>query len=181
MTSFLQDLRGGVRGLLKSPLSTFVAALTIAVGIGVTAIALMTIANLRGLREAGNIFAVPTYLFLGSAFLMIALGVFRIVILGETRLPPESLAAVSDTTQAVGILVLLRAFSSGAVALTGTEAIATGVPAFKPPESRNAATTLMVMAVVLGVLFVGITFLAVNFGAVPPATTHAPSFCAMST
>lgn len=143
----------------------------VAVGIGVTAIALMTIANLRGLREAGNIFAVPTYLFLGSAFLMIALGVFRIVVLGETRLPAESLAAVEDTTQAVGILVLLRAFSSGAVALTGTEAIATGVPAFKPPESRNAATTLMVMAVVLGVLFVGITFLAVNFGAVPP--THA--------
>jgi amino acid transporter len=140
----------------------------IAVGIGVSAIALMTIANLRGLREAGNIFAVPTYLFLGSAFLMIGLGVFRIVVLGEARLPPESLAAVGDTTQAVGILVLLRAFSSGAVALTGTEAIATGVPAFKPPESRNAATTLLVMAVVLGVLFVGITFLAVNFGAVPP-------------
>ena len=140
----------------------------VAVGIGVGAIALMTIANLRGLREAGNIFAVPTYLFLGSAFLMIALGVFRIVVLGETRMPPESLAAVSDTTQAVGILVLLRAFSSGAVALTGTEAIATGVPAFKPPESRNAATTLLVMAVVLGVLFVGITFLAVNLGTVPP-------------
>ena len=142
----------------------------IAVGIGVTAIALMTIANLRGLREAGNIFAVPTYLFLVSAFLMIGMGVFRIVILGETRMPPEALAAAQDTTQAVGILVLLRAFSSGAVALTGTEAIATGVPAFKPPESRNAATTLMVMAVVLGVLFVGITFLAVNLGAVPP--TH---------
>ena len=148
--------------------SALPALAPIAVGIGVTVIALMTIANLRGLREAGNIFAVPTYLFLFSAFLMIGLGVFRIVVLGETRMPEESLDAVEDTTQAVGILVLLRAFSSGAVALTGTEAIATGVPAFKPPESRNAATTLMVMAVVLGVLFVGITFLAVNFGAVPP-------------
>ena len=148
--------------------SALPALAPIAVGIGVTVIALMTIANLRGLREAGNIFAVPTYLFLFSAFLMIGLGVFRIVVLGETRMPEESLDAVGDTTQAVGILVLLRAFSSGAVALTGTEAIATGVPAFKPPEPRNAATTLMVMAVVLGVLFVGITFLAVNFGAVPP-------------
>ena len=67
----------------------------------------------------------------------------------------------------VGILVLLRAFASGAVALTGTEAIATGVPAFKPPESKNAATTLTVMAGVLGVLFVGITFLATNFGIMP--------------
>jgi amino acid transporter len=140
----------------------------VSVAIGVLAITLMTIANLRGLREAGNIFAVPTYLFLGSAFLMIGLGVFRIVVLGETRAPsPEALAAIQDTTQAVGILVLLRAFSSGAVALTGTEAIATGVPAFKPPESRNAATTLMVMAVVLGVLFVGITFLATHFGILP--------------
>ena len=140
----------------------------ISVGIGVGAIALMTIANLRGLREAGNIFAAPTYLFLGSAFLMIGLGVFRIVVLGETRAPdPEAIAAATDTTQAVGILVLLRAFSSGAVALTGTEAIATGVPAFKPPESKNAATTLMVMAGVLGVLFVGITFLASNFGILP--------------
>jgi amino acid transporter len=140
----------------------------ISVGIGVAAIALITIANLRGLREAGNIFAVPTYLFLGSAFLMIGMGVFRIVVLHDTRAPsPEAISAVSDTTQAVGILVLLRAFSSGAVALTGTEAIATGVPAFKPPEARNAATTLMVMAAVLGVLFVGITFLASSFGILP--------------
>jgi amino acid transporter len=140
----------------------------VSVAIGVLAITLMTIANLRGLREAGNIFAVPTYLFLGSAFLMIGLGVFRIVVLGETHAPsPEALAAVEDTTQAVGILVLLRAFSSGAVALTGTEAIATGVPAFKPPESRNAATTLLVMAGVLGILFVGITFLATHFGILP--------------
>jgi amino acid transporter len=141
----------------------------VAVGIGVGAIALMTIANLRGLREAGNIFAVPTYLFLGSAFLMIGIGVFRIVVLNDTRAPsPEAIAAVSETGQAVGILVLLRAFSSGAVALTGTEAIATGVPAFKPPEPRNAAATLMVMAVILGLLFVGITFLATNFGVLPP-------------
>ncbi|MEA2613425.1 MAG: hypothetical protein QOI52_1384, partial [Chloroflexota bacterium] len=139
-----------------------------AVGIGVAAIALITIANLRGLREAGNIFAVPTYLFLGSAFLMIGMGVFRIVVLGDHRAPsPEAIKAATDTTQAVGILVLLRAFSSGAVALTGTEAIATGVPAFKPPEAKNAATTLMVMAGVLGVLFVGITFLASSFGILP--------------
>jgi len=140
----------------------------ISVGIGVGAITLMTIANLRGLREAGNIFAVPTYLFLGSAFLMIGLGAFRIVVLGDTRAPsPEAIAAATDTTQAVGILVLLRAFSSGAVALTGTEAIATGVPAFKPPEAKNAAMTLVFMAAILGVLFVGITFLASSFGILP--------------
>jgi amino acid transporter len=139
----------------------------ISVGIGVTAILLITIGNLRGLREAGNIFAVPTYLFLGSALLMIAIGVYRIVVLGETSPPPEAIEGATATTQAVGALILLRAFASGAVALTGTEAIATGVPAFKPPESRNAASTLVYMAVILAVLFVGITFLATSFGIMP--------------
>jgi amino acid transporter len=139
----------------------------VSVGIGVGAIGLITIGNLRGLREAGNIFAVPTYLFLGSALLMIGLGVFRIVVLGDGTVSPEAIEGATQTTQAVGALVLLRAFASGAVALTGTEAIATGVPAFKPPEPRNAATTLMFMAVILAVLFVGITFLATSFGIVP--------------
>lgn len=135
--------------------------------IGVIAIALVTLGNLRGLREAGNIFAVPTYLFVGSALLMIAIGTFRIVILGEHGDFPRQLADQTiATTQSAVALLLLRAFAAGAVALTGTEAIATGVPAFKPPEARNAATTLAVMAGLLGVLFVGITFLAVNYGAV---------------
>jgi amino acid transporter len=133
--------------------------------IGVAAIALITLGNLRGIREAGNIFAVPTYLFVGSALLMIALGTYRILVLGDH--PGFSQAAVersAGTLEAVSVLLILRAFAGGAVALTGTEAIATGVPAFKPPESKNAATTLAVMAVLLGVLFVGITYLAVNFG-----------------
>jgi amino acid transporter len=136
--------------------------------VGVGAIFLIMIGNLRGLRESGNIFAIPTYLFLGSALLMIGIGTFRIVVLGEHRAPsPEEIAALDHTTQAVGVLILLRAFASGAVALTGTEAIATGVPAFKPPESKNAATTLMAMAGILAVLFVGITFLATNFAVFP--------------
>ncbi|HEX7950244.1 MAG TPA: APC family permease [Candidatus Limnocylindrales bacterium] len=139
------------------------------VEIGVAAIVLIAIGNLRGIREAGNIFAIPTYLFVGSALLMIALGTFRIVILGEGG--EFSGAAVQDalnqthsTIQDLGLILLLRAFAAGAVALTGTEAIATGVPAFQPPESRNAATTLTAMASLLGILFIGITFLAVNFG-----------------
>ena len=139
-----------------------------AVGIGVAAIGLITIGNLRGIREAGNIFAVPTYLFLFSALLMIGVGAFRIIVLGETRPPsPEAMEAAANTTESVGALLLLRAFAAGAVALTGTEAIATGVPAFKPPEAKNAAATLVAMAVILGILFVGITFLATNFGIVP--------------
>jgi amino acid transporter len=141
----------------------------IRVEIGVLAIGLITVANLRGVREAGNIFALPTYLFLFSALLMIAIGAYRIIVLGEGGQPPppEIVESTTVTAQAVGVVLLLRAFASGAVALTGTEAIATGVPAFKPPEPRNAATTLMIMASILAVLFVGITFLATNFAVFP--------------
>jgi amino acid transporter len=134
--------------------------------IGVLAIALITIGNLRGIREAGNIFAVPTYLFIGSALLMIGLGVYRIVVLGEhgSYDANQLIRQTGGTAEAVSLLLIVRAFAAGAVALTGTEAIATGVPAFKPPEARNAATTLAVMAALLGTLFIGITFVAVNLG-----------------
>ena len=137
------------------------------VPIGVSAILLITVGNLRGLRESGNIFAIPTYLFVGSALLMIGIGMFRILVLGESAPPPDPLPGAPDPLEAVGILLLLRAFASGSVALTGTEAIANGVPAFKPPEARNAATTLVAMAVLLAILFVGITFVADSFGIVP--------------
>jgi amino acid transporter len=136
--------------------------------IAVGAIGLITLANLRGLREAGNIFALPTYLFIASALAMIAIGTFRIVVLGDHPGYPTAGGPPPGTPlEVVGPLLLLHAFASGSVALTGTEAIATGVRAFKPPESRNAAQTLAAMAILLGVLFIGITFLAVNFGIGP--------------
>jgi amino acid transporter len=139
----------------------------ISVEIGAFAIVLIMLGNLRGLRESGNIFAIPTYVFAVSTLLMIAIGVFRIVVLGESQPPPQPLPGQADPLQAVGFLLLIRAFASGSVALTGTEAIANGVPAFKPPESRNAATTLTAMAILLAVLFIGITFVADSFGIVP--------------
>ena len=148
--------------------SAFPSLSDVRVLIGITALGLITLANLRGVREAGNIFAVPTYLFMFSAFAMIAMGAYRIVVLGEHHAPPpEVVAATAETAGAVSIFLLLRAFASGAVALTGTEAIATGVPAFKPPEARNAATTLLVMGGVLAILFIGVTFLATNFAIYP--------------
>jgi amino acid transporter len=136
------------------------------VAIGAGAIALIALGNMRGLRESGNIFALPTYLFVGSALLMIGIGIFRIVVLGDGAAPPEPLPGVPGVPEAVGALLLIRAFASGSVALTGTEAIANGVPAFKPPEARNAATTLSVVAALLAVLFLGITFVANSFGVV---------------
>ena len=139
---------------------------------GVVAIVLITLGNLRGLRESGNIFAIPTYLFVGSALLMIAIGVFRIVVGGEHADPPTPLPGAADPLQPLGVLLIIRAFASGSVALTGTEAIANGVPAFKPPEPKNAATTLAVVAVLLAVLFIGITFVAYSFGIVAIDEPH---------
>jgi amino acid transporter len=149
--------------------SAIPALADVRVEIGVAAIALIALGNLRGLREAGNIFAIPTYLFVGSALLMIGLGTIRIVLFGEhgavaQASVDEAVRQTGGAVQSLTIILLLRAFAAGAVALTGTEAIATGVPAFQPPESKNAAATLTAMASLLGVLFIGITFLAVNFG-----------------
>jgi amino acid transporter len=135
--------------------------------IAVVAIALITVANLRGLRESGNIFAVPTYLFVGLALLMIGLGVVRMATGGAVDVPQPDAVPLGTGTEGIGLFLLLRAFASGSVALTGTEAIANGVPAFKPPESRNASNTLVVMAVLLAILFVGITVVADGFGILP--------------
>jgi amino acid transporter len=129
-------------------------------------IALITIANLRGLRESGNIFAVPTYLFVGMALLIVGIGLSRILT-GQDLEAPTHHEAMSLGTQSLGLFLVLKAFASGSVALTGTEAIANGVPAFKPPEARNAANTLLAMAILLGVLFIGITIVADAYHIVP--------------
>jgi len=134
---------------------------------GVAFILLMTLGNLRGIRESGNIFALPTYLFVGVTLVMIAVGVFRIAVLGEGVEVANPLPGAPDVLEPLTLLLVLRAFASGSVALTGVEAIANGVPAFRRPEPRNAAATLSVMALLLGVLFVGITFLADGFGILP--------------
>jgi amino acid transporter len=135
--------------------------------LAVVVVVAITMANLRGVREAGNIFAIPTYLFVGSALLMIVLGGWQILVLGEGASYPPIEETSMDLASMAILLLAMRAFASGAVALTGTEAIATGVPAFDPPESKNAATTLAVMAVLLATLFIGITFLANGFAIVP--------------
>jgi amino acid transporter len=136
------------------------------VEIALVAIALITVANLRGLRESGNIFAVPTYLFVGLALAIVAIGAWHIAT-GAAHPLARQPEAVPLGSQALTIVLLLKAFASGSVALTGVEAIANGVPAFKPPESRNAANTLVAMAVLLGVIFIGITIVARAYDVVP--------------
>ena len=136
------------------------------IGIAIVVIALITIANLRGLRESGNIFAVPTYLFVGLALLIVVTGVFHVVTGTVTPFPPQP-EVTPMGTQAIGTFLVLRAFASGSVALTGVEAIANGVPAFKPPEAKNAANTMLAMAVLLGTIFIGVTVIAHAYQIVP--------------
>src|ERR1700712_1976176 len=126
-------------------------------------ILLMTVANLRGLKESGALFAPPTYIYVVSLVLLIVVGLLRIYVFKNIhQITPPSAEALklSKMTGSLTLLMLLRAFSSGAVALSGVEAVSNGVPAFEKPESRNAATTLMWMAIILGTCFVGVSVLA---------------------
>src|SRR5512141_998692 len=146
--------------------SVLPAVYDVRIEIAFVSISLITIANLRGLRESGNIFAVPTYLFVSLALLIVATGLFRIATGQMAAVPPHA-EAMHMGTESLGLFLVLKAFASGSVALTGTEAIANGVPAFKPPEAKNAANTLLLMAVLLGVLFTGITVIADAYQIVP--------------
>lgn len=133
------------------------------VGLGLLAIAILTWGNLRGVRESGKIFALPTYLFVGSLGLVIVVGLGRTLFGAAEAHPLPSVPAVEGLT----LFLLLRAFSSGCTALTGVEAISNGVPTFRNPASKNAATTMIWMACILGGLFLGITVLAYTYGLVP--------------
>ena len=154
------------------------AAYDVRIEIAFISITLITIANLRGLRESGNIFAVPTYLFVGLALLIVVTGVSQIIMGTAQPVPPRP-DSLPLGTEPLGILLLLRAFAGGSVALTGVEAIANGVPAFKPPESKNAANTMTAMAVLLGILFIGLTVVSVAYG-LRPTQAGGPSIVAMA-
>jgi amino acid transporter len=139
------------------------ALLTHKVVLGAACVALIAVANVRGVRESGRLFAVPTYFFIVSFVAMLAAGFFQIATGRIARGEPPVVAG----TEALTWFLILRAFASGCTAMTGTEAISNGIPAFRPPESRNAAITLGWMATVLATLFVGITVLAWVLGVVP--------------
>ncbi len=130
-------------------------------------VGLIILGNLRGLRESGTIFAVPTYLFIFSIAALILIGIFRTATGGDVAInaPRESVTAV----EGFSIWLILRAFTAGCTALTGVEAISDGVPAFKKPEAKNAATTLTWMCGILGAMFIGLSFLAHRYGIVPNA------------
>ncbi len=130
----------------------------------VAAILLVTVVNLRGVRESGQFFAVPTYIFIATIAAMLGVGVVQILFGHAARVEPLPSMA---PTEPLTLFLLLRAFSSGCTALTGVEVISNGVSAFKKPEPKNAAFTMIGMAVILGTMFIGISAMAYYFGIVP--------------
>ncbi|MDQ1291480.1 MAG: hypothetical protein QG615_1288 [Nitrospirota bacterium] len=130
----------------------------------VAAILLVTVVNLRGVRESGQFFAVPTYIFIATIAAMLGVGAVQILFGHAARVEPLPSMA---PTEPLTLFLLLRAFSSGCTALTGVEVISNGVSAFKKPEPKNAAFTMIGMAAILGTMFIGISAMAYYFGIVP--------------
>lgn len=157
--------------------SAGVAALTSAfheldpyrIDIALLIVAFITLINLRGVRESGTFFAIPTYAFVIGIFLMIGVGLVKVA-MGDVPDAAHVQGAHTQTTTTLTLFLVLRAFAGGCTALTGVEAISNGIPAFRKPESTNAGQTLMIMVLILSSMFVGITYLANQF---PMVVSHA--------
>lgn len=166
LTDYILTVAVSVSAGVAALYSAFGALKPYAVPIALGFIVVIAWGNLRGVRESGRLFAVPTYMFLVSMFVMLGMGVYRAVT-GDLHHVPVAHGAELGTAGSVGLFLLLHAFASGGAAMTGVEAISNGVPAFKPPEWKNARSTLMVMGACLGTMFIGISWLAMKMHVVP--------------
>jgi len=140
--------------------------------IDVALVVLITIINLRGVRESGSIFAIPTYFFVATAVLLIVVGLVKAYAFQHQ--PFIGTFHYVGVSEPLSLFLILRAFATGCSAMTGVEAISNGVPAFKKPETRNASITLSWMATILGTLFLGITLLVMTY-AVEASNTGTPT------
>jgi amino acid transporter len=147
------------------------------VALAVACILFIGLANLRGAKESGMLFAVPTYMFIASVFIMLGVAFVRLAMghhLQPPLPPPDAWKAGAAAAQ-LPLFLILRAFSSGCTALTGIEAVTDGVPAFRPPEAKNAAKVLGILGIILITMFLGITFLAFRIHVIPfPADVEGP-------
>lgn len=170
LTDYILTVAVSISSGVAQIVSAFPGLLPYRVPIAVAVIAFMTLVNLRGVKESGRLFAIPTYFFLVTMFITLGVGLFRHFFGGGLPLIPE-MGGVElvhhGVTESLGLFLILRAFSSGCTALTGIEAISNGITAFKQPRSHNAAVTLIWMSSILIVLFLGITFIANQIQAVP--------------
>lgn len=165
LTDYILTVSVSIASGVAQIASAFPALLPYRVEISVAAVLFMMLMNLRGVRESGTFFAVPTYFFVAAILGMLGTGFYQLLTGQLHQVTGVQLARA--TFQPFTIFLLLRAFSSGAVAVTGTEAISNGITAFRQPQSRNAAGTMAWMSVLIGITFVGTTVLANRVHAIP--------------
>jgi amino acid transporter len=166
------SISAGVAAIVSIP--TFQDLAKHRVALGLILIIFISLANLRGIKESGRIFAVPTYIYIAVLAALVSYGLFRSFVLDDIhRINPLPFKQAGENIfgGTLGIFILLKGFSSGAVALTGVEAISNGVPAFRRPESKNAAATLVWMGIILGTLFMGVQILSHRLGPYPSDKT----------
>lgn len=164
LTDYILTVAVSISSGVAQLASGFPALYSYRVLIAVAIVGFMMLVNLRGVKESGTIFAIPTYFFLIVTLLTILIGFVRY--LSGSLEPVTGVApSVLEATEGLGFFLILRAFSSGCTALTGVEAISNGIAVFKEPKSKNAGQTLIWMSTILSVLFLGITFLAWQIGA----------------
>ena len=166
LTDYVLTVSVSVAAGVAAVTSAFPALFPYRVVLGVLAVAAIAVGNLRGVRESGKLFAAPTYLFVGSLLAMLVYGSAGAIF---NFLPEAPYEPHRPGLEGVGLILLLRAFSSGCAALTGVEAVSNGVQAFKPPEADNARTVMTWLGVIAIVLFLGTTYLAYDFGLTPKA------------
>ena len=166
------SIAAGVQNLANIPFARYWRLDQHLVPLCLLCIALLTLVNLRGLKESGALFAVFTYGFIVMCFVMIATAIVGPLFHWSPHLHeinavynnwPRSSESAKHAAQGIGALVMLRAFANGCSAMTGTEAVSDGIPAFKEPRARNAALTLLAMGTILGSIFIGVTWLAMHF------------------
>jgi amino acid transporter len=167
LTDYILTVAVSISSGVAQIISAFPVLEPFKVIIAVAMVFFIMLMNLRGVKESGKAFAIPTYFFVITMFLTVGLGMIRYLTgsLGAIVNPPPSV--VMNTVAMVTPFLLLHAFSSGTSALTGIEAISNGITAFKEPRSRNAGITLIWMSSILASLFLGISFLSGKIGVVP--------------
>lgn len=168
LTDYILTVAVSISSGVAQVTSAFPSISNFKVPLAVLLVMLIMVINLRGVKESGAIFAVPTYFFITMMYITLGIGLFRYVsgTLGVVQNPPP-VEEITNTLATVTPFLILHAFSSGTAALTGVEAISNGITAFKEPRSRNAGLTLIFMSLVLGSLFLSISFLTRPIGAVP--------------
>lgn len=172
LTDYVLTVAVSIAAGVAALTSIFPALFELRVAVGVACIIILCLGNLRGIRESGTIFAGPTYVYLFSIFGLLGYGLWLFITGNLPAYEPPAEWRTLEGGEPLTLLLVLRAFSSGSVALTGTEAVSNGVPAFKPPEPRNAQTVLILMGTFFGLIFLGMSFLAGQLGILPDPTEH---------